>query len=174
MPSLRAFKSILYFESLLLMLLGAAAMAAPQYFTLGVELFIGFLLMTAGVVQIIRFFQSFGSAGYWSTGFSALLNLTVGILLLFYPLAGIISITYVLIAYFLLDGLSKLYLSFKFKPYVHWVWILLSGILSMALAALIFSGLPGTTIWVIGLLLGINLIFYGAGLFALAWNLEKI
>lgn len=167
------FKSVLYFESILIILLGIAAIAAPQFFTLGVELFLGFLFIAVGIVQLIRLFQSWGSPGHWSTLFSALLNLVIGGLLLFFPLAGIFTLTFFLIAYFLLDGISKIYLSFQLKPYESWGWVLFSGILSLLLAGLIFTGLPGTAIWVLGLLLGINLIFYGVGLFAIAWNLNR-
>jgi uncharacterized membrane protein HdeD (DUF308 family) len=174
MGEIGRFRSVLYFEAILFIILGLIAIAVPQFFTLGIELLVGALLAAAGIVQLVRLFQSSDAPGFWASLFSALLNLVLGGLLLFYPVAGIISLTYLLIFYFLLDGITKLYYSFQVKPREKWGWILFSGLLSLALAAIIFSGLPGTAVWVIGLLLGINMLFFGFAIFGLASNLPKV
>lgn len=168
------FRSVLYFEAVLFILLGLAAIAVPQFFTLGIELLIGTLFLAAGVVQFIRLFQSSDAPGFWASFFSAALNLILGGLLLFYPLTGIISLTYLLILYFLIDGVTKLYYSFEVKPRENWGWILVSGLLSLILAGIIFSGLPGTAVWVLGLLVGINMLFFGIAIASLASSLPKV
>jgi uncharacterized membrane protein HdeD (DUF308 family) len=173
MGGISRFRSFLYFEAVLFVLLGAIAIAVPQFLTLGVEMLVGALFLAAGVVQLFRLFDGQESLGFWSQLFSAILNLVLGGLLLFYPGAGILSLTYLLILYFILDGLTKLYYSFQVKPRTNWGWILVSGLLSLVLAGIIFSGLPGTATWVIGLLLGINMIFFGISLASLASALPK-
>jgi uncharacterized membrane protein HdeD (DUF308 family) len=173
MGGISRFRSFLYFEAVLFVLLGAIAIAVPQFLTLGVEMLVGALFLAAGIVQLFRLFDGQESLGFWSQLFSAILNLVLGGLLLFYPGAGILSLTYLLILYFILDGLTKLYYSFQVKPRTNWGWILVSGLLSLVLAGIIFSGLPGTATWVIGLLLGINMIFFGISLATLASALPK-
>lgn len=169
-----SFKNILYFEGVLFLLLGIIAIAVPQFFTIGVELLVGVLFFVAGIVQCIRLIQGNNQApGFWPTLFSAIVNLIIGGLLLFYPLAGVITLTLLLIIYFLLDGLYKLYLSFYLKPMSSWGWVLVSGILSLVIAGIIFFGLPGTAVWALGLLVGINMLFFGISLLGIGMNLPK-
>jgi uncharacterized membrane protein HdeD (DUF308 family) len=167
------FKGVLYFEGVLFFLLGIAAIVLPQFFTLGIEILVGGLFIVAGTVQLIRLFQGDRQVGFWSAAVSAILSLTIGALLLFYPLAGIFSLTFLLIVYFIVDGLSKLYYSYQLKPQENWGWVLLSGILSLGLAAIILAGLPQTAGWVIGLLVGINMLFFGFSLFGIASAIPK-
>lgn len=165
---LKDFKGILYFEGVLFFFLGLLALTLPQFFTLGVEILVGGLFIAAGTVQLIRLVQGDREVGFWSAAISAILNFTIGALLLFYPLAGIFSLTYLLIAYFLIDGLAKGYYAFQLKPQENWGWVLVSSILSIILAVIIFAGLPGTATWTIGILVGINMLFFGFSLFGLA------
>ena len=173
MEGLSRFRSVLYFEAVLFVLLGCIAIAIPQFVTLGVELLVGALFGAAGIIQIFRLFQGTDTPGFWATLFSGVLNLVLAGLLLFYPVAGVMSLTYLLIFYFFLEGCAKIYYSFQVKPRERWGWILLSGILSLVLAGLIFTGLPGSAIWVIGLLLGINMLFFGIALGSFASALPK-
>lgn len=167
------FKVVLFFEAILFILLGLIAIAAPQIFTFGVTLLIGAIFLAAGIVQIIHLFQINESQGFWATLMSAILNLAIGALMLFFPLAGIFSLTYLLIAYFLIDGILKIYYSFNLKAYQRWGWVLFSGLLSLGLAALIYTGLPGSAVWVVGLLVGINMLFFGGSVLGLAFSLPK-
>lgn len=168
-----SFKSLLYFEAILFILLGIIGIALPQFFTIGLELLVGCLLIAGGVTQLIRLFQNKDAPGFWATILGAIFSLILGALFLIYPIAGVLSLTYLLLLYFLIDGLAKIYFSFQLKKYQHWGWILFSGILSLALAALIFTGLPGTATWVLGLLVGINMLFFGFSLVAFASMIGK-
>lgn len=172
MEKLSNYRSLIYFEAVFFMLLGLAAIAIPQVFTVGFELLIGSLFLVGGIVQYIRLFQSMDAPGFWGSAFSALLNLVIGILLLFFPILGILSLTYLMIAYFIIDGLSKIYFAFQLKGFSKWGWIALSGVISLLLAGLILSGLPGTAVWTLGLLVGINMLFFGFSLFGLASSLK--
>ncbi len=173
MEKLSNYRGLIYFEAVFFMLLGLAAIAIPQAFTIGFELLIGSLFLVGGIVQFIRLFQSWDAPGFWGTLLSAILNVAIGCLLLFFPILGVISLTYLMIAYFLIDGISKIYFAFQLKGYEKWGWVVFSGIVSLLLAGLIFSGLPGTAIWTLGLLVGINMLFFGFSLFGVASSLPK-
>lgn len=173
MEKISNYRGLIYFEAVLFTLLGLAAIAIPQIFTVGFELLIGSLFVAGGIVQFIRLFQSWDEPGFWGTLGNALLNLVLGGLLLFYPILGIISLTYLMIAYFLVDGISKIYFATQIKGYEKWGWVAFSGIISLLLAGLIFSGLPGTAVWTIGLLIGINMLFFGFSLFGLASSIPE-
>lgn len=173
MHTLSNYRGFLYFEAVLFMLLGCAAIAIPQFFTIGLELLIGTLFLVGGIVQLIRLIQSADAPGFWSTLFGALFSFILGGMLLFYPILGVLSLTYLLIAYFWVDGATKVYYSMQLQSYQRWGWLLFSGLISFALGILIFTGLPGTALWAIGLLVGINMLFFGATLFGFTLNLPK-
>lgn len=170
------YRSLVYFEAILFILLGLLAIALPQIFTIGLELLIGSLFLIGGIFQFIRLFQSKNEPGFWGTFGSGLINILLGLMFLFYPIAGVLSLTFLLIAYFLIDGLTKIYMSLQLKSYEKWGWVLFSGIVSIFLALLLLTGMPGTAVWALGLLVGINMLFFGFALFALASSIpdEKI
>jgi uncharacterized membrane protein HdeD (DUF308 family) len=76
----------------------------------------------------------------------------------------------VLIAFFLIEGIVSILFALDHKRELsgRWVWMLASGIVDLVLAAIIFAGLPGTAAWALGLLVGINMVFGGAALIAMA------
>lgn len=154
------------FEGIIFILLGILAIALPNFATLSVELFIGWLFLLGGIVQAYRVFQSRGRNDFWLSLISPILAIIVGLLLLAYPLTGILTLTFLLAIYFLIEGIAKIAVSLKLKPLKSWGWMLLSGLLSIALGAIIFAGWPGTAVWVLGLLVGINMLFFG---WALVW-----
>ena len=98
----------------------------------------------------------------WSL-LTAALSLLAGVLLLWHPIEGAISLTLVLIAFFIVEGLFQIVVSFGYRDLFpeSWGWMLASGIADLALAALIIAGWPGTASWALGLIVGVNLITSG-------------
>jgi uncharacterized membrane protein HdeD (DUF308 family) len=86
-----------------------------------------------------------------------------------------ISLTFVLIAYFLIDGIASIMMAVEHRqgPSRGWGWLIVSGIIDVILAIMLFLGLPGTAAWAIGLLVGIDLVFGGVSLVALAVSAHK-
>lgn len=160
------------FEGILLVILGFFAVALPVVSTLSIELIIGWLFLFGGIVQIVRAFQSHEDPGFWVALASGALSVIIGALLLFYPLTGILTLTILLTIYFILEGIAKLVIAWQWRPIINWGWLVLSGILALVLAAIIISGWPGTAAWVLGLLVGINLIFFGWALIAMSLALR--
>lgn len=173
METLRPYRGVLIFEGILFAILGCLAIALPQFFTIAIELLIGWLFLIGGIFLFFRAFKMREGGPFWPTLISGILNIAIGILLLVYPIAGVLSLTMLLIAFFILDGFAKLFLSFELKPLKNWGWVLVSSILSIVLAFLLISGWPGTAAWAIGLLVGINMLFSGISLITFGYSLPE-
>ena len=92
----------------------------------------------------------------------------VGVLLVANPLRGILALTLLLAIFFLLEGIAEIAMALKFRGIPTWGLLLFSGLVTLVLAAIIFLGWPSTAAWVIGLLVGINMIFFGFSLVSIA------
>jgi uncharacterized membrane protein HdeD (DUF308 family) len=96
------------------------------------------------------------------------LYLAAGAYLAFLPLAGILTLTILLAALFIAEGVLEIIMAFRVRPHEGWGWLLLSGLIAAAVGVLIALGLPSSATWAIGLLTGINLISTGWGFIFLA------
>jgi uncharacterized membrane protein HdeD (DUF308 family) len=114
--------------------------------------------------------------GFWWSLLSAVLGIVVGLLLLARPLGGALSLTLLLIAFFIVEGVVSIMFALDHKRELsgQWGWMLVSGIIDLALAMMIFAGLPSTAAWALGLLVGINMIFGGAAMIAMALHARKL
>ena len=84
-----------------------------------------------------------------------------------------LTITLLLIVFFMIEGISKVAFALTIRPFPHWGWVLASGLVGILLALILWANLPVTAVWPIGLLLGINLISFGAAIAYLAWQVRK-
>lgn len=166
-------RTLLIFEGVLITILGMLAVALPGISTISTELFIGWLFLIGGAVQCYRSVAARHSQGFAGSLLVSLMYVIFGILLLVYPLTGIISLTLVLTFFFIVEGISKIILGFQMRSFSQWGWFILSGIIALLMAYIIYAGWPGTALWVLGLLVGINMIFFGITLLFFAWNLPK-
>lgn len=151
----------------LLIVLGVLAIAMPNMATLAVELMVGWLLVIGGVFGLIASLSGGQSTpGFWWNLLIAVLYLVAGIALLWHPVAGAVTLTLILTAYLIAGGITKAVMSVNLRNLIPkaWTWMLLSGIVDIVLAVLILSGWPGSAGWVIGLLVGINLLMTGIAL----------
>lgn len=174
METLKENRGLIIFEGILFIILGILAIALPVASTVAAELFIGWLLIIGGVVQGYRTFKNKPENGFYPSLFGSLLNIGLGLLLLIFPVAGIISLALLLIFFFILQGIAKIVLAFQLKPRTNWGWIVFSGILSILMAILIIWGWPGTAFWVLGLLIGINMLFFGTALLMFGIAIPKL
>jgi len=173
MEAIRSSRTILLVEGILFTILGILAVAVPMVSTLATELFLGWLLIFGGLVQGYRAFKGREKQGFYASLLSAVVNFILGVLLILYPVAGIISLTILLTAYFILEGLAKIVFAFQIRPAARWGWLAFSGVLALIMAYIIFAGWPTTAFWVIGLLVGINMIFFGIALITLSSAIPK-
>ncbi len=157
-------------EGAALILLGIAAITIPTIATLAFELVFGWILLLSGIIGAVTTLSIRRSAGFnWSLA-SAILAVTAGAVLLRWPLSGALSLTVILMLFFVLEGIATIMfaLAHRRELSARWEWMFASGAIDLILAALILTGLPGTASWAIGLLLGINMIFGGFALIAMA------
>jgi len=154
-------------QGVVMAILGLFAVTAPVIATLAVDIYAGWLFLISGIVGIITLFtrQQNISSFLW-TLVAAALALAVGVLLIWRPAAGILSLTLLLIGFFIAEGVVQILAAFKYRSAVGnaWTWMLFSGIVDLVLAAIILMGWPGTATWTLGLLVGINLFMSGLAL----------
>ena len=100
----------------------------------------------------------------WSL-LTAVLSVVLGLILVLRPLAGVLTLTMVLIAFFIVEGVASIIGAFQHRDHLRsWGWVLFSGIIDLVLAFLIWDGWPSSADWAIGLLVGINMLFFGLSL----------
>lgn len=156
-------------EGVILVILGALAIVVPPLATLGVTIFLGWLFLISGVVGLVMTFMTRGAPGFWWSLVSGILGVIAGLVLLVYPLTGALSLTLVVTAFFIVEGVASIMYALEHRKLLsgRWGWMLASGIVDLILAAIILAGFPGTALWAIGLLVGINMLFGGASLIGL-------
>jgi uncharacterized membrane protein HdeD (DUF308 family) len=110
----------------------------------------------------------------WSL-LSAIVAVIAGGVLLWNPLQGLVTLTYVLTAFFIVDGILMIVLAITHSRQLSgkWEWMMVNGVVDLILAAIIISGLPGTLAWALGLVVGIDMLFGGASLIAMALEARK-
>ena len=157
-------------EGIILIVLGAAAIIVPVIATLAFTLFIGWLFLISGVVGLITTFWMRNAPGFWWSLLSGVVGIAAGIVLILWPISGTVSLTLVLIAFFVVEGIVTLMYAFEHRAQLsgRWGWMLASGIVDLILAGIIFAGLPETATWALGLLVGINLLFGGVAMIGMA------
>jgi uncharacterized membrane protein HdeD (DUF308 family) len=131
---------------------------------------LGYIFAFAGIVGLISTFTARQAPGFGWSLLSALAALLAGGLLLWNPLQGLVTLTIVLTAFFIADGILMIILAISHRRQLSgkWEWILINGLIDLLLAFIVLSGFPGTVAWVLGLLVGIDMLFGGVSLVALA------
>ena len=162
-------KSLL-FEGILLTVCGLAAILLPVVASLAITVLLGWLLILSGGVALALTFWSRQSPGFWWSLLSAVVALIAGVILLLRPVEGTLTLTIIVGAYFLAEGVVTIMYAIQNREKLteRWGWLLAAGIADLLVAAIIISGFPGTALWVIGLLVGINLLFGGASMIGVA------
>ncbi len=160
-------------QSALMILAGILALVYPVLSSVAVVVLLGWLLIISGVVQGISLIGARNIPHFWLQLVSVVLSIIVGVLFLRYPGEGLLTITVLLIVFLLVEGISKLIFALTIRPFPNWGWVLASGIVGILLAFYLWSSLPVTALWLLGVMLGIQLICEGAALGYLAWNVRE-
>lgn len=156
-----------------MVVLGLIAIALPLLMALTLEIVLGTILVAAGVGQGMLVMQARLWRGFLIKFCLTLLYLFIGGLMLIYPMEGVLSLTLVLMGLFLAEGLFKLSLAFVLRPQLNWQWVLVSALVTLFLAGLIWAQLPSSANWAVGLLFGVNLLFWGGWLMLAAFRVRQ-
>jgi uncharacterized membrane protein HdeD (DUF308 family) len=156
------------FEAIVLIVLGSLAVVLPVVASLAATVFLGWILLLSGLVGLVSTIRARRAPGFWWSLVSAIIAIAAGAVLLARPVQGTLSLTAVLIAFLLVEGIASILFALEHRKGLsgRWAWMLTSGIVDLVLGGILLAGLPGTAAWALGLLVGINMIFGG---WALAW-----
>jgi uncharacterized membrane protein HdeD (DUF308 family) len=173
-PSLKAaarthWKALLI-EGILLTICGVAAILLPLLASLTITILLGWLLILTGATALALTFWARQLPGFWWSLLSAVVALFAGVVLLVWPLQGTVTLTLIVGAYFLAEGVVTIMYALEHRRELseRWGWLFAAGLADLLVAAVIISGFPGTAAWAIGLLVGLNLLFGGASLIGVA------
>ena len=174
--TLRAHWRLFLFQGAIMIGLGVLAIAAPVWATLAVDVYVGWLFLISGVIGLIAMFSARSVPGFLWTFVTALLSVAVGALLLWRPVEGVLSLTIVLTAFFIAEGIFQTAAALIYRDGMpgSWGWLLVSGLADLALAAIIIMGWPGTVVWILGLLVGVNLLTSGWAVVMVALGAREI
>jgi uncharacterized membrane protein HdeD (DUF308 family) len=163
-------------EGIVLLILGLFAIVIPVVATIAVAVFIGWVLLVSGIVGLISTFRMRNAPGFGWSLLSAVIAIAAGVILLAWPLSGVLSLTLILTAFLTIEGVASIMMALTHRHgfSARWALLLVSGLVDLFLAALILFGLPGTAAWAIGLLVGINLVFGGSTLISMALQARSL
>ena len=157
-------------EGILLALLGLAAIIIPPLASLAVTIFLGWMFLVSGIAGLALTFWARPMPGFWWSLISAVLAIGAGIILLARPVQGTLTLTIVVGAYFVAEGVATIMYALEHRRELsgRWSWMLVAGLMDIVISFFIIAGLPGSALWAIGLLVGINLLIGGTALIGMA------
>jgi uncharacterized membrane protein HdeD (DUF308 family) len=153
---------------IVLVIAGAVAILFPLLSTIAAKIMLGWIFLVSGVLLVIHAFSIKQWRGFlWGLLVGAL-YVVAGAWLAFLPFTGIITLTILLAALFLAEGVLEVAMALRVRPHEGWFWLLLSGLVAIAVGVLIAYELPSSAAWAIGLLAGVNLLSTGLSFVLLA------
>jgi uncharacterized membrane protein HdeD (DUF308 family) len=153
-------------QGVVMVVLGVLAVALPIAATMVIAIFVGWLFLISGIVGLIALFSVHNTPAFLWGLLTAALSVAAGAVLVWNPVAGALSLTLVLAAFFVAEGVFQIATSFGYRHVMtaSWGWLLVSGIVDLLLALVIILGWPISAAWALGLIVGINLLTSGWGL----------
>ena len=155
-------------------ILGVIAIAAPAVAAGAVVIIVGLTMLAVGIAEILEGFRG----GSWRDNVVPIILGSIsgiaGILVLAHPLFGLGFLTFLLVAFFVVEGGWKIIASFQFRPNPGWIWMLLGGALSLVLGVLIWNQWPLSGVWAIGILVGVDLLTTGLSLVVLGSAVKEL
>jgi uncharacterized membrane protein HdeD (DUF308 family) len=172
--TMRSHRALFTVLGAILIVLGASAFVAAFAFTLAAVLALGVILVVAGVVQIVQGFRGrmHGISGW--NALAGLLYVIAGAMLIYKPLLGALTVTFILASFLLVSGVVRIVHAFSMRQFNNWGILAFGGGLDLILGLLILAHWPVSALWVLGLFLGIDMIFQGVAWITLANSHKRI
>jgi uncharacterized membrane protein HdeD (DUF308 family) len=156
-----------------MVLAGIVALIYPFVSTVALVLVLGWLLILSGIVQGISLIGAQNVPNFWLQLVSVVLSIIVGVLFLRRPGEAVVTLTLLLIVFFMVEGFAKLLFALTIRPLPNWGWVFASGIIGILLSFYLLANVTTAAVWLLGVLLGILLIFEGVALSSLAWQVRR-
>jgi uncharacterized membrane protein HdeD (DUF308 family) len=147
--------------SLLMIAAGVLAIFAPGIAGVAVTLLFGWLLIVSGVLHLGFAWRAGHASAVVGEILLGILYGGIGFYLIARPVAGLESLTLAIAIYLVLESVLEFVLAFQLRPVSGSGWLLVDGIITLALAALIGSGWPTSSVWAVGTLVGVSMLFSG-------------
>ena len=164
---------VILFMGVLLIIAGVSAIYYPWFWTGGVVLMLGWVILLSGIFRFVDAFATMKQGGFIWKIMGSLLYILAGIFILKFPLTGAVTLTLILGMFFIIEGISKTALAAEIKPLKGWVWTMFDGTLTILFGILVLAFLGNAALWLVGLLLGIKLLFAGWDLVYLGLELKN-
>lgn len=165
---------LLYAAMGLLSLLGGIfALANPFIASVVVLQFVAFLFILLGVLQVAFTMRSPFGLSWFDLGMGVL-QILLGVMLITNVLGGLVSLTLILAFLFMIEGVILCIAGFNLRPFRPWLWLVLGGAISIALAVFVLLNLPEAAVSLLGLLLGIDLVSNGVWLVVAGLMLRRL
>jgi uncharacterized membrane protein HdeD (DUF308 family) len=156
-----------------LVVLGIIALGSVFIASLAAAVAIGALMVAGGVAETVGAFWCRGWSGFFLHLLSGVLSIVVGILFLRAPVGALVALTLLMATFLMVEGIFKIVVAVSYR-FASWGWPLVGGIIDVILGVLIWSEWPASALWVIGLFIGINMVFRGFDWIALGLSLRSL
>ena len=158
---------------IVMLICGIAAIALPLVSGIGVVIIVAWVVLVAGVSHLFLAFHTHSVGGVLWQILLALIYGAAGVFMLMNPVAGLVTLTLVLAVFLLIEAALETALYFQVRGKVNAGWVLFDALVTLVLAILIWSQWPSSSLWFIGTLVGISLIFSGISRITLASAMKK-
>jgi uncharacterized membrane protein HdeD (DUF308 family) len=156
-----------------LVVLGTVALGALVIASLAAAIAIGVLILMSGVAETLGAFWCRGWSGFFLHLLAGVLSIVVGILFVLSPGAAAEALTLLIACFLMVGGIFKIVTALSYR-FASWGWALASGVLDLVLGILIWMQWPASGLWVIGMFVGISLVFRGFHWIALGLALRAL
>ena len=161
-------------SSVLMIVAGILAMIVPLAAGVVVALVVGWLLVFGGAAHFAYAFHRRKAGKIVWEVLIGVLYMLAGIYLVLNPVVGLASLTLVLVFYLIMEAVLEFALSFQLRPLPGWGWILTDGIITLLLAIVIWATWSASSLWVIGMLVGISIAFSGVARLMLSLAARRV
>lgn len=160
--------------SVLMIVAGILAIIVPPVSGIAVTILVGWLMVLCGAAHLVYAWHARSGGGLLWGILLGILYIVAGGYLLLNPVAGLASLTLVLGAYLLMESILEFILSFQLRPLPGSGWLLVDGIVTLILAIMIWRTWPASTMWVIGTLVGISMVFSGCARLTISLGARRV
>jgi uncharacterized membrane protein HdeD (DUF308 family) len=156
-----------------LVVLGTIALGSVVIASLATAVALGILILLGGVAETVGAFWCRGWSGFFLHLLSGVLSIVIGVLFLRAPVGALLALTLLVASFLMVGGIFKIVAAVSYR-FAAWGWPLLSGIIDLILGVMIWQEWPASALWVIGLFVGINLVFRGFNWIGLGLSLRAL
>ena len=168
---IKNFKKMSMIYGIVFIIIGLLGLIYPVVISVVTAIFYGWLLLFGAIAMALHTWQT--NKKDWLGWLKTFVLFLVAMLVIFNPLAGVAALGFMFAFYFFMDAFSSIALAFELRPLTTWWVSLFNGILSAVLGFIIMSNWPLSSLFLVGLLVGVNLFFDGIALLSLG-RLAKV